>query len=761
MKKIACLALLCFAIPSQSQENKIPYGTYSSSQKGEKIKFSIKPDNTFEMSFFTGKIIHKNDSIFMESESLSGSNFGIVKKGRGTDEKLQLTFTKESYLSYYSNKVYIGTQDEENGPVNYKSAIDYFPETAEEQEKEYAITIDRAKYLYLVHEDIDSKTSTVYKFEVAKDINSLEIEYNPFAKADTKLFATYDSKTQELKISDGKSPISFVLESDTNKETPDNSSKPVSVKTVKNWNYPGKKIPEAMDATVDSANVDYSANAAPPFIFALKMEKSFSESLKAIQKQKGKFLAVFVDFSKEAPKKFKEFVTAYESNAGNSMYDTYNPEYDKFNFYLANTKDKNIPKNISTKEPHLLIFNEKGTLLYFEKGIRYTDSNFIYSANTIASEISNAHYQALLDYAATVKISSKEKKEILQSVSSHYIFPDTPLPEEAIPAVQVQAVEENTAAEGSALSIDTPSSVANDWELLKEKRNFYDLKSTPESLKNLWKTIFNDYKKQPLDMTVASIGLKELQGNGFSKVVFNRTPEALNAFDFEVLDYLIRNGSTIASVGAAGDTYNVETPYIYDIRNDVFSILDDALADSRNSQATKDKTLEYYSKWINMHPKEYYSFKKYQDRLKENQKLDENITVFQQYLSGIITDNSSIIEQLDKTYSQQTFTEEWASYKANFSNLSNENAWTVVENKNLHQKPTLEKAIHWSEISLQIEKNNGYYLDTLAQLYYINGDKQKGIATQENALKNFSKDNDPEVFEKMKETFEKMKNGSY
>ena len=72
----------------------------------------------------------------------------------------------------------------------------------------------------------------------------------------------------------------------------------------------------------------------------------------------------------------------------------------------------------------------------------------------------------------------------------------------------------------------------------------------------------------------------------------------------------------------------------------------------------------------------------------------------------------------------------------------------------------VKKAIFWSETSLKIEKDNSYYLDTLAQLYYKNGEKEKAIATESKAIENI-KDNSTEQTEQYKIVLEKMKAGTY
>lgn len=779
MKKLVYLGLLLLVIPMQSQVNKIPEGTYVSTKKGERIKFNIKSDNTFEMSFFTGKISQKNDSILLESESLNSAIFELQKKEGNAGEKLQLTFTKESSLAYYSDYVFIGTQKKDKGPIEYKAISEYLPGIDQYEIKEYTIALDKPKCLYLVHQDQVEKESTLYKFDIDKETNALEIEYNPAGRTDFKLFATYDAASQELRISDGKSPLIFVPDSGSKKENSDNNPKPATIEKVKNWDYPGKKKETVEE---DYAAIANAAIEKAPYNFKVKVDKSLSQSLKTLEKQKGKYLVVFVDPSKEAAKNFKEFVTKYENNASLYMYEAYNAEYDKLNFYLATPKEKNIPKNINTKEPHILIYNSKGALLYFEKGINYVDSEIITSGYNIVSELSNANCEALLDYACTSKISIQEKKEILEFVSKNYVAPYTTTVDEVQPAevvpvevVPVEAVPaEKEVPTENMLTVDPPSDVYStavvdvapayeeNWGILKQKQNFYKLKSQPETVKNLWATIFNNYKKQPTDMGIAVLGLKELQEQGFMKSIFDQKKSTFEPLDYEILDYLLKNHKAITEKDAAFESiYNSES--IYDIRNDLFNLLYTALTDAKYSQETHSKLLVYYKKCLDAFPKEYYSFKKYLDLLKEKKEYQEYFTASQHYFSSILSNNGNVIEQLDQAFTanKNNDSSDWTTYKYNFANLCNEGAWWVVEDKSLQDKSTLEKVIHWSEVSLQIEKNNGYFLDTLAQLYYINGEKQKGITTQENAIKHFIKESDPEVFEQMKETLVKMKNGSY
>jgi len=62
---------------------------------------------------------------------------------------------------------------------------------------------------------------------------------------------------------------------------------------------------------------------------------------------------------------------------------------------------------------------------------------------------------------------------------------------------------------------------------------------------------------------------------------------------------------------------------------------------------------------------------------------------------------------------------------------------------------------------LLVTKNNPYYLDTLAQLYYKDGQKQKAIETQTLAVKYLSVDIEQETATEIRETLTKMQDGTY
>jgi hypothetical protein len=135
------------------------------------------------------------------------------------------------------------------------------------------------------------------------------------------------------------------------------------------------------------------------------------------------------------------------------------------------------------------------------------------------------------------------------------------------------------------------------------------------------------------------------------------------------------------------------------------------------------------------------------------------------FLSNIKNKNTSIIETLDEYLTEMRNGSslhqyaEWHGFKFEFANLANSIAWDVVEHSNNPQ--LIQKALEWSQLSNKIEKNNYYCLDTLAQLYYKNGQKELAISTEIEAIALARKNEDEENAVQFEEVLQKMKTNTY
>jgi len=154
-------------------------------------------------------------------------------------------------------------------------------------------------------------------------------------------------------------------------------------------------------------------------------------------------------------------------------------------------------------------------------------------------------------------------------------------------------------------------------------------------------------------------------------------------------------------------------------------------------------------------------FYAYLDRVKESNSNDYSMLYkeFGEYYDTILSKGPSILETLDEMYSRQKAIFSWSDYKRIFSQIANNTAWLVVETNN-NDADAIRTAIQWTEASLKVTKNEFHYLDTLAQLYYRNNEKEKGIATEQLAIDNLPA-GDKERIKSYNEVLESMKNGTY
>ncbi len=175
----------------------------------------------------------------------------------------------------------------------------------------------------------------------------------------------------------------------------------------------------------------------------------------------------------------------------------------------------------------------------------------------------------------------------------------------------------------------------------------------------------------------------------------------------------------------------------------------------------KKMVLEYYKKYLELTVYRPTSVKKYMNALANN--LDDKSTqkeyfeMFEIYFNKIMLPNKSTIENLDASFMENIGEEDnWTTYKNYFAIDCNQAAWEIV--KKVSDKNWIQKAIKWSKTSIEIEKSIHYYWDTLARLYYLNGQKEKAIATQQKAIDLGESSENKEDYQM---TLEQMKNGTY
>ena len=741
------LFLFSGMLVSFSQTKGIEKGTYLSTNKGGKIKLNLLDNNKYELVFYSGNYEIKGDSLIFIQNEKSESNFELAYVIDKKAKKIKIKFSDSSYYS-----IYIGTQKGSEDVV-YQRFSDIKTKLDPNWEKaDLEFEIEKTDYLYLVYEDYDGK-SNVCKYALPKDVSEVSINYEYGAVGDLKIGGYFDRKTNELKISEpaGKNPLVFVNEKNPQ---PEKVKKviPIENQTISNWTYPGKEPVLSTEdygsegIPVDSAAVvDYAV--APPAVpaqydFKLKIENNLKNALAATKEGKLKFLMFYANSKDKAAKEnFDAFVKDQETQAAYNMYDSYNPIYDVYNYYLAGADDKKwLKTNKITDDPSILVLNSDGDILAKAK-----------------SDLSDKSYQFSYYGDLYKKLQRANAFVYINKVFKNKKATDADL----IRAFNRAAVLEISYDYDS----DSGTEVANSTEFVLTK-----ISSDKKEVAQTWKNLIEAHQKDAKpDMYLVETITREIKNQGFTKQLFNEE-RVLNDTDFLAIDYLLKHSDKIEESRADFNNKEGEVHNLGNVISEISSALQSntyIAQEKSSSDINKEKNISIYKKIIALGKGNFESYSNYFQYLNNAEDATKSnidfLKEFSTYFDSNLT-SSSPIEKLDTMFSALDSSspysyDGWNSFKEYHSNLCNNAAWSVVlqpQNSNF-----LKEAIKWSEYSSVVTKNNPYYLDTLAQLYYKDGQKQKAIETQSLAVKYINAVTEPETATDIKETLTKMQNGTY
>lgn len=734
------LAFFCLMSVSFSQTKNIEKGTYLSKNKGQRIKLNLLDDDKYELVFYSGEYKIKGDSLVFSQTKKGDDSFNLTFKNDKKAKKIKIKFLDPSYYSFY-----IGTQ---NGSeeVQYQKIADIKAKVDPEWKSIDAdFEIEKADFLYLVYEGFDTD-SKIYKYALPKDVSEITIKYDFDVLGDLNISGFYDKKTNELKISGpgGKDALVFLNAKDTPSVTNDENVAAIEKQSIAKWTYPGKDDYGA-SVIVDSAVAAVDAYTSNKIDFKFKIENNLKDAIAATKNAKTKFLVVYSDTKNASAKAdFDKFIKEQEEQVGYNMYDVYDPQYDIFNYYMATADDKKwLKANKLTDSPTVIVLNGDGDILTSVK-------------STLNDQKSKFNYYD--DFCKKV-----------QRANAFHSFNKVVKNKKATDADLISAF--NTAA-----VLELPYDYDSDYTVTAESGT-PDFKLTNSSLDKkevlqIWKKLIEAHQKdtKPNMLLVETI-LKEIKNQGFYKQFFKEDRVLKNA-DFLSIDYLIKHYDAIEKANAEVENPTYAVAKIGNLSTEISSALQlnsYVSQEGVGGSASQDKIMSIYKKLIAAGKggfdcyKNYFAYLAQDSETKTNDTtyLKEFGTYYDNYLSA---EKGNVIEKLDNMYATIDPNSEysyggWNSFKDYHSNLANSASWAVVlkpENSDF-----IKKAINWSEYSLAVTKNNPYYLDTLAQLYYKDGQKEKAIETQKKALQYSSTVYEGETLNDMKEVLEKMQNGTY
>ncbi|BFM43391.1 hypothetical protein CFS9_20320 [Flavobacterium sp. CFS9] len=733
----------CLVFTSFSQTKSIEKGTYFSTNRGQKVKLNLLENGKYEFILYYGDYNVKGDSLVFSQNKSVEEGFDLAFKNDKKAKKIKIKFVDPSFYPFY-----VGTQKGSEA-IQYKKLSDIKIETDPEwKDADTAFDIDKCDFLYLALEGYDTETK-LYKYALPKDVAEVIIKYNSLTEGDLKISGLWDKKTNQLRISDkgGKNPLTFVSEKEQKPEDKEVKVTPLESLNIPNWTYPGKDpvVDEDFNMAVDTvATAPDSAYVVEKYDFKFKIQDNLKSALAATAADKTKFLVVAVDTKNPSAKKdFDTFIEKQESLLGVHMATAYDAENDSFNFYLANANDKKWLKSVKiTDDKSLIVLNENGDVLASAKSTLSEKEALFDVYSDFARELKS------VDTFSSLGKALKNKKvtdgELISAFRKSVVSYD-------FGTYDVTYAQTNEPNEG-------------DFKYASTK---LDIKEATQA----WKKLIEQHQKdaKPNLYLVETI-LKEIKNQGFSRQV-SKVDKVLNDTDFLSIDYLIKHYDAIDAERLVYNEKEGEKHSIGSLNQEISGALQQNKNIATNetpATGNQDKAISVYKKLITAGKGNFETYQNYLAYLAETAESDGSngtyLKEFNAYFNANLGDKGNVIERLDQMFGALGTESEygfngWNWFKEYHSNLCNSAAWTVVSKPG--NTDFLKSAIGWSEYSLAVTKNNPYYLDTLAQLYYKDGQKNKAIETQILAAKYLNSEVEEQTAAEIRETLTKMQNGTY
>lgn len=749
MKNYSLGFLLFLSVVSYAQ-NKTEKTVYVSNSLGQDIKLNLYDNKKYELVVFYGDYEVKNDTLFFNNNYSAESDFTVVFSPDANPAMGKIKVILKGVSGYYSG-IYIGTQSGKSEP-DYKYLNDLVGELNYD-DTEVNFEINKAEYIYLAKEDYSGETS-LYKYAIPRNANEIQIEYIPNYLGKVNLQGYYNEKNELVISENKKNPLTFIKENEKPKVV-EIREKPIEIIKKKDWTFPGK-------TDLYGYGVVDSAAAAPMSNFKLVVQDDLQKAIEVTKKTPQKFLVVSYDpDNKNAKTAFDEFVQNQQYTIGN--YSSYgsDTDYDKYNYYLATAKDESwATKNVMFKSATIVMDADGNILSQTEKNLPENASLFDVYYSSIGEKLK--YVKATIDLNKVLNSKKAKDSEIVKKL--------LPLSDENLYSWSIEPPVK--VAVGVADPSDVESDTIQEYPNYENQTAYTKVNFDKKKLLSAWDRIVNGHAKDKTpDMDFVKIALAEVQNRGFYYKIFNEE-RPLDETNFKAVDYLLKHYDAILEeqkkLSGQGDTIDYYGDYTPTIESQLPLAISSGISQigENTDEKYRNRIMDVYKKVIAKKPQDYTTNIEYLRILhgiaEAQNKENPFIAEYDAFFKGVFKGGKNEIEILDDLYTSQNKIDysynDWASFKNSFSNISNDAAWFVVQKSK--DSESIKKAIQWSESSLRIEKNNPYYLDTLAQLYYKNGEKQKAIATQEQALK-FSDIMEEESKADLEVVLEKMKNGTY
>ena len=718
MKKIfIVIAFICFASSLFSQEQTLPVGKYFAINNGILLNLEVTKDGTFQIAMAEGQIETKLDGFELKFNTPNVPNFAITYGERGSKKDSITINFGDSFQSYYSNYVLIGSKQTARDSYNYVPVFDLINTQNPDGENISFVKVARTPYLSFLENQSFDGNNTAYNYSVPEDVNTIDLIYNLSSSTDLKLSAKYDPQNNAITVdNNGKNPMIFRTDYEKYIAT---FEKPDRIE--QNVIYEGHDVEDFSGYENNDSN------------YKFKLQK-FDDYKTALQKNKEEKKILVVYYLPDTPtatKDYEDFLKIYEQFITYEMYDGYKIDSDAYNFYLAKDSDKKLIKQFDLNQKSMVALVNDGDMIFKQNAdFAKLKENFV-AQDYILTNFRGMYVMKRLDNLATnKKFDVAEAQQVFFEISklSSYAF---------------------YSGHSSIIDVDYMQ------DGYKETgAEFYRLKANQPAVDALYSKLIESHKNDAeVDFKFVDLISHNLSVS-YNNILYKNETTALTTADLGAVDYLlkfkkeIQNYQTIEDPDNFNDSYYFYDIFPYTIETALRNGLDGV--DKSKVQAIKIRLEKLYD-----NKTDYLSFLR-------TYVPEEFLSKYQETYNSYFNGNKDIILQLNDIYEASNNDGSWKDFKFQIASQANTAAWDVVEN--MSYKNLLADAIKWSKTSLEIDANNPYYLDTLAQLLYIKGEKQEAINTQEKAvsvIKNNSAEYDSSLLEDLESVLKSMRDGSY
>lgn len=725
-KQLVYLLFIIFSTAINAQKKTIYYGKPSTG--GAEVH--VFEDNTYKViknedTFQT----FENKYIVFGTPEIDQSRFTVISNtGTKADS---ITISVSAYDITFAENVYIGYKQNANEEYKYVNLIiesRLFNTTPDS--KSYQFKIPRANYLQFASQEEYINKVYMESFKLPKNTANIyfDYKYRYKKKGSFKMFAEIDAT--------GKLIVNDRLFSTDNPKG-DNVKK-IATDSIKDWTVPLQVEKEAYKK-FDNPKLKYQPEfdiSPTEYEDEFSGVKSLEEALTMVKADESNILLIFNQLlDNNAAAYFEEFARELKDNS--TMYD-YNAHLKNFIVYLTKPEDRKALRQFNSNSVNeVIVVNSDIEILYTEQiwtnKFRNKYGTSLSGENLDKKLLALNTIHIIAQNIKTKTTSAKDFLDLEQVEDKDFLFKN------------INGKRKHTSV-----------TYAGERENIKKRKSiskFYLKNITTLELKNELTRIIEEHKtNKKVDLDFAQLALNYISHNYNYDDLIGYDSYIKSKFYFEFCHYLSRFAMAISKTEVKHSSYE----------NNIFLI--GYGLKTKGAAQYPELVIETYKNLMKLKEFNAHFVSNYLNYVIANNKKPFN--AFDAFFKSIIAKNKDFKKRIEQYYNTNIKTKDEIHPHNGINRLSdqiskaaNTVAWEVVT-KHQTNKDLINKALVWSEMSLEIEPENHYYLDTYAHLLYFTGNIEKATQIESEAIKLATQEKDEESVKGYTDTLNKIKNGT-